>query len=245
MCDVTDVPSDAQLDYPRPHRQPVDSRVHPISPKTQAVGMWLFLLSLALLFASSLLIYVIIRMQMRGEAPIGAFREAMSDWKLYSSTVVVLAASFAIHRALRAVQRERIGKFRTWLWITNILATLFVVVQTPAMIDLLSQDTATADTSQLRPVISPLDPDAGATVGPRDILPQARETRLYGILFFFVLIHALHVLGGMVYLAVVTIKAHKGWYDHEHFVGVRHAALYWHFLDVVWLMMFGTFLAMG
>jgi len=28
-------------------------------------------------------------------------------------------------------------------------------------------------------------------------------------------------------------------------VGVRHAALYWHFLDGVWLIMLGTFLALG
>ncbi len=206
--------------------------------------MWLFLLSLGLLFASSLLIYLIIRMQMRGEVPIGVFREAMSDWKLFASTAVVLAASFAIHRSLRAVQREKTAKFKRWLWITNCLATLFVIVQTPAMIELLSRDTGTADTSAIQPLITPTDSNAVAA-GPRDVLAKPRATRLWGILFFFVLIHALHVLGGMIYLAVVTVKAHAGLYDHEHFVGIRHAALYWHFLDVVWLMMLGTFLVLG
>jgi heme/copper-type cytochrome/quinol oxidase subunit 3 len=60
-----------------------------------------------------------------------------------------------------------------------------------------------------------------------------------------VLIHALHVLGGVIYLAIVTQRALAGRYDHEHYTGVKHAAMYWHFLDLVWLMMFGTFLVLG
>ena len=76
-------------------------------------------------------------------------------------------------------------------------------------------------------------------------MPQQRTSRLWGLLFFFVLVHAAHVIGGMIYLAVVTIKGHKGYYDHEHFVGVRHAALYWHFLDIVWIFMLSTFVLLG
>jgi cytochrome c oxidase subunit III len=72
-----------------------------------------------------------------------------------------------------------------------------------------------------------------------------RDTRLYGMIFFFVLVHAAHVLGGMIYLAIVTHRALDGRYDHENYVGVKHAAMYWHFLDVVWLLMFGTFLFAG
>ena len=68
---------------------------------------------------------------------------------------------------------------------------------------------------------------------------------MWAVLFCFVLLHAAHVLGGIIYLAVVTVRAYRGVYDHEHFVGVRHAALYWHFLDVVWILMFGTFLLLG
>ena len=34
------------------------------------------------------------------------------------------------------------------------------------------------------------------------------------------------------------INAFANKYDHEHYVGVRSAAWYWHFLDIVWLVMF-------
>ncbi len=214
---------DEQEVAPRP--QYSLDRSHIVPARVQTVGMWLFLLGLALLFASGMLIYAILRIQMRSEFPVGYFREQMGDWKLFLSTAIVLAASVAIHVAVKAVRRERQGKFRAWLWITNGLALLFLIVQTPAMIQLLGRDVGAG-------------PDVVANSGPRD-------TRLWGLLFVFVLIHAAHVLGGVAYLATVTIKAHAGKYDHEHFVGVRHAALYWHFLDIVWLMMFGTFLLMG
>jgi len=50
----------------------------------------------------------------------------------------------------------------------------------------------------------------------------------------------LHVVGGLIYLMMVLLKAYAGRYDHERYTGVRHAAMYWHFLDIVWLVMFGT-----
>ena len=201
------------------------SRHHVVPKRAQLFGMLLFLLGLALVFASSLLLYVIFRLKAPGLAELGAYRTPLFDVKLYASTAIVLLASVTIHRALQMVRREQQAAFKRWLWITNALALAFVAVQTPAMIDLLS-----------------LDPHAGPAAAQQGI---SRETRLWSVLFIFVLLHALHVIGGIIYLVLVTVKAHAGKYDHEHSVGVRHAALYWHFLDVVWITMFGTFLILG
>jgi hypothetical protein len=30
----------------------------------------------------------------------------------------------------------------------------------------------------------------------------------------------------------------QGKYDHENYAGIKHAAMYWHFLDGVWIVMF-------
>ena len=70
-------------------------------------------------------------------------------------------------------------------------------------------------------------------------------TQLYKLLFILVLLHAAHVAGGVIYFAAVTRRALDGYNDHEYYTGVRNAAMYWHFLDVVWLCMFGTFLYLG
>ena len=75
-----------------------------------------------------------------------------------------------------------------------------------------------------------------------ELMEQHRALKLYGMVFFLILVHALHVIGGIIYLAVVTANAFRGRYDHEAYTGPRHAALYWHFLDVVWLFMFATLL---
>lgn len=219
MSDGTPIdPSDIADYRPMP-------REHAVPAKTQALGMWLFLLGLALVFASGMLVYVIFRLRAPGLAEIGEYRGLMTNWKLFASTAVVLAASFTIHRSLKAVQVEDQARFRRWLWITNVLAIVFVAIQIPAMVNLLS-----------------LDPDAGSALTQT---AGERAGRLWAVLFFFVLLHAAHVVGGIIYLAVVTVRARRQVYDHEHYVGVRHAALYWHFLDVIWIMMFGTFLALG
>ncbi|HEY1923474.1 MAG TPA: cytochrome c oxidase subunit 3, partial [Tepidisphaeraceae bacterium] len=65
------------------------------------------------------------------------------------------------------------------------------------------------------------------------------------LVFFLIMVHALHVLGGIVALVIVTLNARRQKYDHENYMGVRFAARYWHFLDVVWIGMFTMFLVMG
>jgi heme/copper-type cytochrome/quinol oxidase subunit 3 len=63
--------------------------------------------------------------------------------------------------------------------------------------------------------------------------------------FFLILVHALHVIGGIITLIRVAYRARKDVFDHENYQPVRHTAMYWHFLDAVWMVMFVTFLAIG
>ncbi|HWE96766.1 MAG TPA: cytochrome c oxidase subunit 3 [Tepidisphaeraceae bacterium] len=133
------------------------------------------------------------------------------------STALVVAASVTIHLSEKNLRRERLTSFRRWLITTLALAIGFVLVQAPSMVLLLHQH----------------------HTGMIQNMP------LYGFIFFLVLIHALHVVGGIVALAITNAKAAQGRYDHEHYLPVHHAAMYWHFLDGVWLTMFITFLALG
>jgi cytochrome c oxidase subunit 3 len=68
---------------------------------------------------------------------------------------------------------------------------------------------------------------------------------LYGFTFYLLTgLHALHVLGGLVPLAIVTGHAQAGRYSPEVHPGVRYCAIYWHFLDAVWLVLFVLLLAL-
>ena len=137
---------------------------------------------------------------------------------LWISTALMLAGSVTIHLAVNAVRRERQQELRRHLVMTCIFAALFVIVQTPAMIKLLDQHRAMAAT---------------------------QSVHLYGLIFFLILVHALHVLGGLVGLGVTAANAFRGRYDHENYAGVRNAAMYWHFLDVVWIIMYLGILLAG
>ena len=59
---------------------------------------------------------------------------------------------------------------------------------------------------------------------------------VYALVFTLVLIHALHVIGGIVQLLIVWSKARRHRFDHEHYAPVKHAMMYWHFLDGVWVV---------
>lgn len=69
--------------------------------------------------------------------------------------------------------------------------------------------------------------------------------RLVGMFHVFMLIHAAHVIGGVVPLLIVTRNAEQRRYSAKRFAGVRYCAAYWHFLDVVWIIMLIALLAPG
>ena len=93
-----------------------------------------------------------------------------------------------------------------------LLAVGFLLVQTPSLMALLAQHHALQD----------------------------EGIYLYGLVFFLILVHGLHVMGGILPLVNITVKAHRGRYDHEHHGPVKYIAMYWHFLDGVWVTMFAV-----
>jgi nitric oxide reductase NorE protein len=50
--------------------------------------------------------------------------------------------------------------------------------------------------------------------------------------------HFMHVILGMVILAVVMVKAHQGGYSRDDHTGVETGASYWHMVDLVWIILF-------
>lgn len=56
--------------------------------------------------------------------------------------------------------------------------------------------------------------------------------------------HAFHVLTGLIFLAIVWLNGRKGLYDEKHFP-VEAAAVYWHFIDVVWIVFYPALYLIG
>jgi len=51
--------------------------------------------------------------------------------------------------------------------------------------------------------------------------------------------HGAHVAGGLVFLTLMLGRGLKGHFNARHHVGFAAATLYWHFVDVVWIFLFG------
>jgi heme/copper-type cytochrome/quinol oxidase subunit 3 len=129
---------------------------------------------------------------------------------LWLSTVLIVLVSVAIQWAQRSVRRDRQAPLRAALIATALLATAFLVNQT-------------LNWQAVKAAVIP--PDS----------PALRFTSTFYILTGT---HALHVLGGLILLAIVTYKAFRGAYSSARHPGIRYSAMYWHFLDAVWLILF-------
>ncbi len=205
------------------------SRIPQVPNRTGTLGMWLLLISLMILFLAAMVAYLVIRLFGGHAPPLGTLRLPRELW---ISTALVLGVSFVLTLAIHAIQLQRLKNFRILVSLSLILAIAFVAVQTPALATLVRDHNVLA-----------------AQAGPQNSPGQANPTRtaaaLYGAIFALVLIHALHVVGGVVALIVVVIRGLGTRYDHEHYLPVRHTAMYWHFLDVVWIIMFAAFQILG
>ena len=77
------------------------------------------------------------------------------------------------------------------------------------------------------------------------VLEGTDITSTYGITFALIVIHALHVSGGMVPLSLLAWRARKDRLDSEHLLSVRACVVYWHFLEVVWVVLLAAFFLFG
>jgi cytochrome c oxidase subunit 3 len=136
---------------------------------------------------------------------------------VWVSTLLMVSASLLLERAARAIRREQQARFRTALLMGGICILAFLAVQVPTLIELLA----------------------------RHREARALGVALHGLTFVLILLHAAHVVGGLIPFAGMLRAAGKSRYDHEHWWPVRVTALYWHFLDAVWLVMLAVLVGLG
>jgi cytochrome c oxidase subunit 3 len=76
--------------------------------------------------------------------------------------------------------------------------------------------------------------------------PDPRHAELFFVLYFFLTgFHALHMTIGIGLVAFVAYFAHKGRYTPEYHNPVENVALYWHFVDIVWIFLYPMLYLIG
>ena len=68
------------------------------------------------------------------------------------------------------------------------------------------------------------------------VLPSAN---IFGSCFYIMTgFHGAHVLGGVILLAVLTVMSALGKFSPTNYAAVENSGLYWHFVDLVWIILF-------
>jgi len=129
---------------------------------------------------------------------------------LWLATFALLLGSVTIHRAYRAIRGGKGAACTRWLAATLALAFAFLSVQSWNWWGLVR-------------------------------LHLTAVSNLYAFTFFMLTgLHAAHVIGAVVLLAVVLARSFRGRYGSGYYAGVTYAAMYWHFLDAIWLLLFAV-----
>ncbi len=66
-----------------------------------------------------------------------------------------------------------------------------------------------------------------------------------GIFYMMTGMHAFHVLTGVIFLFLVWRNGRKGYFTQEQHWGVEAAAVYWHFVDLVWIFFYPALYLIG
>ena len=65
------------------------------------------------------------------------------------------------------------------------------------------------------------------------------QTSLFGATFYILTgFHGCHVLSGVIYLSCILVKGARGGYSPVNNSPVEIAGLYWHFVDLIWILVF-------
>lgn len=121
------------------------------------------------------------------------------------STATILGSSLTIFLATKAFKNRLMKKYRSLMAATLFLGLLFIIFQVLGFVNIWEQ---------------------GHTL---------QSTVSYSFLYVIVGFHAAHVLGGLVILVVMALKAFNLTTRNYSNVPVELTATYWHFVDVLWL----------
>lgn len=145
------------------------------------------------------------------------WRDVRMPQIFWYSTAVIVLSSITMHLALRSFRQRDRARYRQLIAMTFILGIAFVVMQ---------------------------------LLGFRELWYDQHVT-LKGVTgagqFLYVIfgLHGLHVVGGIIALMVMFVRAFFGKSKNYSSVPVEVAATYWHFVDLLWIYLLVFFIVIG
>lgn len=179
------------------------------------LGMLIFMVALGMFFAVGIVCFVLYGFTSSASAGMDPLYLPVEVW---GSTLLLALTSWAMRAMGRAARGGDFGAMGVWMRRTWWLSLLFVLVQVPALSEL------------LRIHFVYVDDGRGG---------------VYGIAFVLILLHALHVVGGLIAVAMLFWKVRAATPQESHVQTALLCAHYWHFLAWVWAVLMAVFLWAG
>ncbi len=132
------------------------------------------------------------------------------------NTICLLSSSFTIWLSEKAIEHNAVQKFIAWMGVTIGLGTIFLAGTGYEWYKLIYHD--------------------GLTL----------QTNLFGTTFYSLVgLHASHVIIGLVMLITLWLLAKGGHVTSKNTERITTLALYWHFVDAVWVIVFAVVYIIG
>jgi heme/copper-type cytochrome/quinol oxidase subunit 3 len=172
--------------------------------------MWIFLVGDAMSFGTLLAGYGGIRY---GSADWPKPYEVLGIWLTAGMTFLLIVSSVWMVKGLAAIQRDDLAAFRKFIGLTVLGGAVFLACQAYEWTHLIHEG-------------------LGFTSNPHG-------ASLFGTTFFIITgFHGMHVTAGVIYLLCILLRGMSGAYSSTNYNPVEIAGLYWHFVDLVWIMVF-------
>lgn len=197
------------------------------------LGMWVFLGSEVMFFTALIGSYIILRF---GNPEYWAHPGQILNVPVTAvNTFLLICSSVTMVKAFAAIQEGDQKMLRTWLLATVLIGATFVGVQVYEYLQLVREGflpSGYREGSHLAEIAAAGEPYEGGSPLPNSI-------SLYGSTFYTMTgFHGFHVTMGVLCMIYVTVKAFRGGYTEENHAGVEVIGLYWHFVDLVWIILF-------
>lgn len=121
------------------------------------------------------------------------------------NTFILISSGVTAHLALHAVQKDKMSRFKWLLGATILLGATFLAIQVSEYATLIHE---------------------GILLGGSQ----------FGSVFYILTgTHGFHVFLGLVFFTIILVRAMKGQFNAKRHVAMDAFAIYWHFVDVVWI----------
>jgi len=181
----------------------------PYGMQSKKLAMWLFIASDAVTFTAALVAYGFLRIGSPDWTKPFGFWPSIANGLVM--TFVLLSSSLTMLVAVRAAKGGEKSKAVQWLGFTMLLGIIFAALHLREWFRMFDEGWRVYK-----------NPTGGSVE--------------FGAAFFSVTgLHLLHVISGVVAIAVITWGYNRGRLDSNH---VETTSLYWHFVDIVWMFVF-------